>query len=77
MSLLDFSDALIQLKNGLKLTRKGWNGKNMYVILTDRLEPTVGQYFVLHKREPANEFHQPGWVPSIDDLLAKDWETVE
>lgn len=77
MNLADFSEALVLLKEGLKLTRAGWNGKSMYVILTDRLEPTVGQYFVLHKREPGKEFHQPGWVPSIGDLLADDWMVIE
>lgn len=72
----DFSIALIQLKKGKKMARTGWNGKNMHVVLTDRLDPTVGQYFVMHKRDPGAEFHQPGWVPSIGDVLANDWVEV-
>lgn len=30
---MDFSDALRALKEGRRATRKGWNGKGMYVVL--------------------------------------------
>jgi hypothetical protein len=31
--MMDFSDALKELKKGEKLSRKGWNGKKMFVYL--------------------------------------------
>jgi len=31
--MLNFSEALILIKHGRQMTRKGWNGKNMYIEL--------------------------------------------
>ncbi len=28
---MDFSQALIEVKNGAKIARKGWNGKGMFI----------------------------------------------
>ena len=33
VSRMDFSDALIELKNGSFIARSGWNGANMFVYL--------------------------------------------
>ena len=30
---MSFEQALIQLKNGVKMAREGWNGKGMYIVL--------------------------------------------
>lgn len=32
---LDFGKALVALKGGLKVARKGWNGKGMWVSMTE------------------------------------------
>lgn len=29
---MNFSEALVHVKNGVKIARAGWNGKNMYVV---------------------------------------------
>jgi hypothetical protein len=34
---MDFSEALIELKKGFKLTRYGWNGKNQWVVMMPEL----------------------------------------
>lgn len=30
---MNFSDCLYMLKQGYRMTRKGWNGKGMFVVL--------------------------------------------
>ena len=85
-STFSFSDAIKQLKRGLKLERKGWNGKGQYVRLVDpyndkafqvfekeELDGTLYPYFALKNSQ--NGFVP--WVPSIGDLLAEDWTFAE
>ena len=73
-----FSKALELLKQGDKITRKGWNGKGMWLMLipkshwetTRGLEmldglPWVGMKTVDDKFVP--------WLPSQTDLFANDW----
>ena len=73
-----FSVALDFLKNGEKITRKGWNGNGMWLMLipkshwetTRGLEmldglPWVGMKTVDDKFVP--------WLPSQTDLFANDW----
>lgn len=79
---MDFSQALLNIKNGVSCTRAGWNGRGMYVWLAEevrygglgggslQLEPCLVLF-------TAQETHQPGWLPSQADLLADDWETVQ
>lgn len=75
---LSFSKALELLKQGDKITRKGWNGKGMWLMLipkshwetTRGLEmldglPWVGMKTVDDKFVP--------WLPSQTDLFANDW----
>jgi len=54
---------------GTTFARSGWNGKGQYVFLV-QLTPDVEQCFVLHN---AQGKLQPGWLPSMGDLLATDW----
>lgn len=77
-----FSVALDLLKQGNKITRKGWNGKGMWLMLipkshwetTRGLEmlnglPWVGMKTVDDKFVP--------WLPSQTDLFANDWMIAE
>lgn len=89
---MTFGEALIALKEGKRLTRKGWNGKNLSVVYQKGypegipcnqntaeawgLEP--GDLF---KCEPYLQISTVDgshamWVPSIRDCLAEDWEVV-
>ena len=84
----DFSDALMWLKEGKRVRRAGWNGKGQYVILIpgDHLARSAGYGFgeaigefsfgdVLCLKN-AQDIMQPGWIPSMGDLLATDWQVV-
>ncbi len=68
---MDFSSALYDLKAGAKIQRSGWNGADLFVTMTPA-NGEVGAYFSIHKPDGTV---QPGWVPSIGDLLADDWRS--
>lgn len=87
----DFSTVLRRLKTekGLKATREGWNGKDMFIFLVD------GSVFQV-SRAPLNEFYEDGtvvtyrphldmkyadgtigvWLASQSDMLMEDWVFV-
>ena len=85
---MNFGQAIEALKDGKKVSRKGWNGKNQWVIMikgTDlqnvlkygygeyENEPTITP--VLAIKTSANQF-QIGWLASQSDMLSDDWEIV-
>ena len=89
LSAADFSDALMWLKEGKRVMRRGWNGKGQYVILIpgDHLARSAGYGFgeaigeftfgnVLALKNAQN-IMQPGWIPSMGDLMAEDWGLYE
>ena len=67
----DFGWAIEQLKNGKRVIRLGWNGKNMYIELQ---KPGQGSKmtkpFIFIKT--ANNDLIP-WLASQEDVLAVDW----
>lgn len=71
----DFSQILRDLKNGAKVRRIGWNGAGQYVYLERFADFDVSfePCFVIHN---AQGKFQPGWLASIGDLMADDWEVV-
>ena len=85
---MSFGDALEALKNGERVARKGWNGKDMYVFLAyepdfvtdadisafDQRDVEVGNMLVM---KTAQDTFQPGWLASQADMLAEDWHIVE
>lgn len=82
--LFPFSDALRYIRRGLRVARAGWNGKGQYVFLAEELSFNCAadlsefndQYIPVNDalvlRNAQLQF-QPGWVPSVGDLLADDW----
>jgi hypothetical protein len=84
---MDFSDALIRIKDGKKLRRKGWNSPNQYVFLFDArvvnmylpqqvhssLVNSFIEHFVVIKTVQGNLVP---WLVSQTDLLAEDWEVT-
>jgi len=72
-SFVDFSSALLALKEGKKVAREGWNGKNMWIALcygTDQVDvPFLYIKAVDGKRVP--------WLASQLDLMAEDWVIVD
>lgn len=80
-----FGDAIKYLKRGLKVARKGWNGKSMFL---EYVDPYMNRQFELRETEPAGTFlpwigiktADNGFVPwlaSQADMLAEDWVFVE
>ena len=84
---MNFSAALIALKEGQKVTRLGWNGKGMFVYYipansypaqTDIAKKTFGDmvpYTAYLAIKSVNNTVTP-WLASQTDLLADDWATV-
>lgn len=71
---MDFGQALLELKDGVRVAREGWNGKDMYV----EMQTPDGQ----SKMRRPYLFMRPvdgdlvPWVASQTDLLAEDWVSV-
>lgn len=90
---MDFGAALIALKKGEKLARKGWNGKDMFVVYQrgypegipcnkQTAEAWGLEEGDLFKCESYLQIKMANgshamWVPSINDVLSNDWEVVE
>lgn len=84
---MTFGQAIEALKQGAKVTRKGWNGKGQYIELATNIS------YVNTKGETVNTLHeaignkaiafvgtsgvQLGWLTSQSDMLAEDWEITD
>ena len=68
----DFKLALTLLREGLRATRAGWNGKGQYIELQvpDEHSKMKKPYIFIH---PVDGELVP-WVASQSDLLAGDWQ---
>ena len=84
---LSFQEALTHLKNGVRMARRGWNGKDMFVELQvpDEKSKMTLPYLFLAKatQEPDKDGNHPcvvyrvPWLASQTDILADDWYTSE
>ena len=80
---MNFSQALIELRNGKKVCRSGWNGKGMFLFLIpsgweftcdiDGVDDLPTEPFICMKT--AQDTVIP-WLASQADLLARDWMKV-
>jgi hypothetical protein len=72
---MNFGDALAAVKQGARITRHGWNGQGMWVLLeeTSRWPHSRMRPFLYMKA--VNDELVP-WVASQTDLLAEDWEVL-
>lgn len=87
-SLVNYSTALLAVKAGQKIARKGWNGKNMFVFLVkgeavseaiqerygSPTEPLVVNDFTMLRGVDGK---LSTWVPSSTDQLAEDWQILK
>lgn len=90
---MKFGQVVELLKEGEKAFRLGWNGKGMFVVYQKGYpdgipcnKQTAAAWGLnegdLFKVEPylqiktANGSHAM-WVPSINDVLAEDWEVIK
>ena len=87
---MDFSQALNEIKAGMKLQRIGWNGQNMFVFLVagSTFEVNRPPLLGIYPEGTSIDYHGHidmrtaqgqivPWVASQTDLLAEDWQIVE
>lgn len=73
--MLNFGQALEELKRGHKVRRTGWNGKNMWCALQVPDEHSkMGRPYIY--MSDAQGLLVP-WLASQTDLLADDWEIAD
>lgn len=89
---MDFGKAIAELKKGKRLTRKGWNGKGMFIVYQKGYpdgipcnKQTAEAYGyeegTLFKCRPYIQMRcadgtHQMWTASQTDILAEDWEVV-
>lgn len=81
-----FSEAICRLKQGQKVARRGWNGKNQYIELATNISYTPlggssvnAQHDAIGNQAIAfvgTSGVQVGWLASQADMLAEDWVTA-
>ena len=82
-----FGNAIKYLKRGLKVARKGWNGKGQYIELASGIGYTNPEGDVVNLNHNAignnaiafvgTSGVQLGWLASQADMLAEDWVFVD
>ena len=85
--VFDFGKAIQLLKEGEKLQREGWNGKNQYIELATNISYKNTDEEIINAEHDAignkaiafvgTSGVQIGWLASQADMLAEDWKIVE
>lgn len=83
---LTFGQAIEALKNGKRVSRKGWNGKGMFLLyvpsekwgIIDKIGLGIpkGNLLSWIGIKTADNKFVP-WLASQADMLAEDWEIIE
>ena len=78
-----FGDAIEAMRNGERVAREGWNGKNQYIELASNISYTNSKEEVINANHDAignqavafvgTSGVQLGWLASQADMLAEDW----
>lgn len=84
---MDFGRAIQLLKEGRKVQREGWNGKNQYIELAMCISYTNADGVIVNAEHDAigncaiafvgTSGVQLGWLASQADMLANDWRIIE
>ncbi len=82
-----FWDAIKYLKRGMKVARKGWNGKKQYIQLATGISYRTADGKIVNCNHEAignmaiafvgTSGVQMGWLASQADMLAEDWIFAE
>lgn len=85
--VFDFGKAIQYLKEGKRLQRQGWNGKNQYIELATNISYKNSNDEIINAEHDAignkaiafvgTSGVQIGWLASQADMLAEDWKIVE
>lgn len=72
---MNFGQAIEALKQGKRVARTGWNGKNMHLELQrpDEHSKMTLPYIYMYTAQGDNV----PWLASQTDMLSKDWTTIE
>ena len=86
-AMFGFDDAIKYIKRGLKVKRKGWNGKNQYIQLATGISYKSATGEIVNCEHDAignmavafvgTSGVQLGWLASQADMLADDWVFVD
>ena len=86
-AMFGFGDAIKYIKRGLKVKRKGWNGKNQYIQLATGISYKSATGEIVNCEHDAignmavafvgTSGVQLGWLASQADMLADDWVFVD
>lgn len=84
---MDFGKAIQLLKEGKRVQRSGWNGKNQYIELASNISYKNTNGEIINSEHDAignkaiafvgTSGVQMGWLASQADMLAEDWKEVE
>lgn len=84
---MDFGKAIQLLKEGKKVQRQGWNGKNQYIELATNISYKNTNNEIINAEHDAignkaiafvgTSGVQLGWLASQADMLAEDWKIVD
>lgn len=87
---MDFSQALLEAKNGKAIKRKGWNAQDQFVYHVpagayDAQTGVAKNHFGADAKVPYGAYlaiktvqdNVVPWLASQTDLLAADWEVVD
>ena len=90
---MNFGEAIEYMKQGRKMRRSGWNGKNMHIVVmpgyesipanipaADAMGVPVGSPITVGPylmMKDAQGRMVIGWLASQTDLLADDWEVAD
>lgn len=84
---MNFGKAIEALREGKKVARDGWNGKNQYIELATNISYVNANGTVVNCEHDAignkaiafvgTSGVQMGWLASQADMLADDWHIVE
>ena len=82
-----FGEAIKYMKRGLKVARKGWNGKKQYIQLASAISYKAPDGTIVNCEHDAignqaiafvgTSGVQMGWLASQADMLAEDWVFAE
>lgn len=86
-ALFGFDEAIKYLKRGLKVARKGWNGKKQYIELATNISYKNANEKIINTEHEAignkaigfvgTSGVQIGWLASQADMLSEDWMIVD
>ena len=82
-----FGEAIKYMKRGLRVKRKGWNGKNQHIELASNISYVTADKEIVNCEHDAignqaiafvgTSGVQMGWLASQADMLAEDWVFVD